>query len=86
MAAQITFWTQNAPVCSCNPKERVAYICLESTCPNYGQRLYCLACMQESKHIHKVVTLPKFLQDARNNTDEMKEVADKLHRESSTKY
>ena len=55
-------------------------------CENHKQRLYCLQCLNENKHPHRISTLPKFLADVKTDTDKSKETVDKLHHECITKY
>lgn len=53
-------WSKDAPLCNCPDKERVLYYCMDETCPMRKETLfYCQVCLEEERHDHGAITIPK---------------------------
>jgi len=59
---------------------------MDPACENRLQQIYCLACLQDNKHPHKVITLPNFLREAKTSCDLFKESVDTIHHTAVARY
>ena len=76
--ALLSKWSATAPLCVCT-KDKIAYICVEKTCPAYKtHRLYCQECLEDGVHSHfKHINAGKFASSSEARWTNFKETIDK---------